>query len=178
MPVSEMVNVPSIMNEIVRLQPKSICELGIGFGKYGVLCREALEAVNGKCRPGEWERLIIGYEAFPRYNNPCWEMYNVVITEDFTKCTSAIAMHDVVLMIDSLEHLEKDQARIFLDTLVRSNRQVIVSVPIGNWPQGAVFGNEFERHRSIWTGEEEFANYDYRVLHRGICLVVSIKGGL
>lgn len=175
MPVSEVTNISPILHEVGRRNPAGIMELGIGGGKYGVLCREVLDWVHGRVQPSTWEHRIVGIEGFPEYNNPAWGCYNEVYINDFRKTYHGVSGWPMVLMIDSLEHVEKDEAQALLAFLVAHNRHVIVSVPLGEHPQGAVFGNEFERHLSTWQ-EADFSLYDYRVLHKAVCLVVSIKG--
>jgi hypothetical protein len=178
MPVSDVNNIAPILNEVVRLQPKHVLELGIGLGKYGVLVREVLDGVRGFTRPCQDTTSveIWGAEGFDSYRNPAWGQYDGIIIRDFSTLDPPyFQASDLVMLIDSLEHLEKDKALDFLRVLVANTNNVIVSVPLGNCPQGAVFGNEFERHRSSWDGRE-FAEFESRVLYKGVCLVVSIKG--
>lgn len=182
MPVSDMYNVPSILEEVSRLNPKGVLDLGVGFGKYGALCREVLDAVHGRVSLKTWEALICGIEGFGDYRNPLWDVYNSVTVAKFEDEYTKIKNWPLILMIDSLEHLPKPDALIILQHLVTHNKHVIVSVPVGNWPQGAVFGNELERHQSVWNDHTDFSAYDYKVLYngpklqRGACVVVSIKG--
>lgn len=176
MPVSDIGSLPGIMQEVALLNPAGIIELGVGFGKIGVLCREVLEAVHGRCHEDTWQSKVIGIEGFESYRNPCWNVYTDVLIKDFRKDYEEIKGWDLVMMIDSLEHCEKAEAKVILATLVKNNRHIIVSVPIGNCPQGAEFGNDFECHRSIWNGPEEFDTYQSKVLHNGVCCSVSIRG--
>ena len=178
MPTSDFANIAPIMSEVHRLQPESTIELGIGFGKFGVLCREMLDGIYGRCRPDQWQRRIDGIEIFEPYRNPAWECYDVVKICDFSAQVVFISGYDLVLMIDSLEHLEPAAGETFLAHLVERNRHVIVSVPNGPMPQNeAVFGNEYERHLTTYCGRE-FNRYDPLILHLGLCRVVSIKGKL
>jgi hypothetical protein len=173
MPVSSIDSIPAIINEVYRLQPKTVMELGIGFGKMGVLCREVLDAMHGRCRPDQWETEIYGVEAHEPYKNPCWNVYSRIYIGDFT--AMPFMRVDLVLMIDSLEHLDPARGGAFLDAIVANNKHVIVSVPVEPCPQGAVFGNEYETHRTHYNGSE-FARFNPVILHRGLCQVMSIKG--
>lgn len=112
-------------------------------------------------------------EAFEPYRNPCWEMYNDVWIGDFTQRRTA--GYDLVLMIDSLEHLEPEAGRTFLADLVAANKHVIISVPVQYMPQGAAYGNEYETHRTHHAGHE-FDQYGPVILNRDMCLTVSIRG--
>lgn len=176
MPVSEMSNIAPIMQEVVRLRPKVVVDLGVGGGKYGVLCREALDWVHGRCAPETWQAMIVGMEGFESYRNPAWSCYTNVEIVDFVAVYEKIQNCDLVMMIDSLEHLDMPTAKTVLETLVKNNKHVIISVPIGECPQGEVFGNTYEKHRSTWSGPRDFLKYNFRVLHEGVCCVVSIKG--
>lgn len=181
MPISDYRHIPQVLDEVYRLQPERTIELGIGFGKWGVLLREVLDAMYGHCRTDQWNRMIWGVEGFARYRNPCWDTYTGVDICDFTSDTSNgmtwnLAGWDLVLMMDSLEHLEPEIGAAFLDSLVMCNKQVIISVPNGYMPQDeAVYGNELEKHRTTFHGPE-FDRYEHTVLHLGLCRVVSIKG--
>ena len=173
MPVSEMANIPAIMREVEIVKPRRIIDLGCGFGKYGVLCREVLEAVNGRCSPDKWLVTIDGVEAFGAYKNPCWDVYSNVIIADFTKLPPThFASYDLALVIDSLEHLEKEVGKEFLAMLRGQCEKVIVSVPDGVHPQGAVFGNEYERHRGQWT-RLDLEKLGGKVVHHATCVVAK-----
>lgn len=174
MPTSDFANIEPIMSEVHRLQPERMIELGVGFGKYGVLCRETLDGIYGRCREDQWTRKIYGVEIFEAYRNPAWECYDGVQIADFS--TEEISGFDLVLMVDSLEHLEPERGSEFLAHLVENNRRVIISVPNGPMPQDEpVFGNPHERHLTTYYGRE-FYRYDPCTLHLGLCRVESIKG--
>ncbi len=174
-PVSDLGSIVPILTEVLLTNPEGTMDIGVGFGKYGVLCREVLEAVHGRCAPDTWEKRIVGIEGFEAYRNPAWDVYDEVQVADFTKVYESIVGWPLVLMIDSLEHVDKVTGEIILEYLVRNNGRVIVSTPVGECPQEGVFGNEFERHRTTFT-TSSFNKYAHRVLHSGVCHVVSIKG--
>jgi hypothetical protein len=176
MPVSDVDNLAPILHEVVRLNPSGILDLGIGFGKMGVLCREVLDAVHGRCQVNDWRTIICGVEGFESYENPAWGAYTKVTIADFRTMYEKVVGWPLVMLIDSLEHLERPEADVILRYLVVHNKQVIVSVPVGECPQEAVFGNEFERHRATYQGPKDFESYTCKVLHNGVCCVVSIKG--
>lgn len=175
MPISDYRHIPQVLDEVYLLQPETVLELGIGFGKWGVLLREVLDAMYGRCRPSQWQRKIFGVEVWLPYKNPAWEAYNVVGGVDFVYDHHD---YDLVMMMDSLEHLTPEVGRPFLDGLVANNKHVIISVPNGYMPQDeAVYGNEYEKHRWTFNGLEEFARFDgVKLLYQGLCTVVSIPG--
>ena len=177
MPISNWDSIPAVMNEVYRLQPKTVLDLGVGFGKFGPLLREVLDAMHGRCARGTWEAKIYGVEAHGAYRNSAWGCYNNVADGDFSEHLDECKDWDLVLMIDSLEHLEPETGRRFLDDLVEHNRHVIISVPVVPMPQGAMYGNEYETHRTHHDGTE-FERFNPVTLYKGITQVFSIKGKL
>lgn len=177
MPTSAWENIPPILNEIHRLQPQRVLDLGIGCGKYGALIRELLDGIWGRVRKEQWTHEVCGIEIFEDYRNPLWTVYDSVTIGDFATIEGArVSGWDLVLMVDSLEHLPPDEGGRFLAYLVKHNKHVIVSVPNGPMPQNEpVYGNAHERHLATYYGPE-FSGYRSTVLHRGLCLVVSIAG--
>lgn len=157
------------------LQPKSVLELGVGSGKYGVLLREYLDIAHGRLSFGSWETKIHGVEGFPSYLNGLhYSVYDRVNVEDFSLIENYIHYidYDLVLMIDSLEHIPKDKGVELLSFLIECNNTVIVSCPFGVHyiEQGAVYGNEFERHRAHWT-PQDFEALGGKMLFKGVCAV-------
>jgi hypothetical protein len=132
--------------------------------------------VHGRCRPEQWQVDIRGVEGFPAYNNPCWNAYNSLLSADFRGIYQTVKDFDLVMMIDSLEHVDKAEAMVILYHLATHNKQVIVSVPLGVCPQGSCFSNDLETHRATFGGTQDFSAFNYRVLHQQVCLVISISG--
>ena len=47
MPVIIHIQLTHCINKIIQLQPKSVLDVGCGFGKWGYLCREYLDVFPG-----------------------------------------------------------------------------------------------------------------------------------
>lgn len=182
MPTSDYHSVSDIMGEIQRLSPKSVLDIGVGFGKWGVLCREILDARFGRLKRHSWQAVLIGWEAFTAYSNIVWDMYDHVWDWPFPEGYGGYSYDwsersfDLVLMIDVLEHFEPERGREILRKLVAQNKHVIVSVPNGVMEQGETFGNPYEAHKWTFNGTEEFAEYKFKLIHQSVCTVVSIEG--
>ena len=74
MPSSQHQQISKIIDYVMTIDPKSVLEIGVGFGKYGLLCREYLEFWKGDVDwqlpiKENWERRIDGIEAFESYIN-------------------------------------------------------------------------------------------------------------
>jgi hypothetical protein len=77
---------------------------------------------------------------------------------------------DLVLMLDIIEHLEKDESLALLQTAERLARvAVIIETPEGYVPQNIDIwghgGDEFQTHRCGWE-KAELESLGYRVLRR------------
>jgi hypothetical protein len=133
---------------------------------------------QGRISPKDWATEIVGIEGFSAYRNPMWDCYTRVVNEDFsleTYWSYAYFDFDVVLMIDSLEHLAKEVGAKLLKHLIENNKHMIVSCPDGDFAQGAVYGNEHERHRGVWR-MHDFAALGAHILHHAVCTVAYFKG--
>jgi hypothetical protein len=51
------------MDLVTTLNPDSVMDIGAGFGKYGVLCREYLELWDGRQDYSNFKRRIDGVDS-------------------------------------------------------------------------------------------------------------------
>jgi len=174
MPVSDMHGLSDIAVEIQRIAPRSVLDLGVGYGLFGALCRQIMDGQDGRCHPEKWRGVLHGVEAWKDYQNPCWECYNSVRISEIR--AYSLLHYDLVLMIDVLEHFEAEAGRELLRQMVKNNKHVIASVPNGVMEQGATFGNPYERHRHTFHHTDEFKDYNFKLIHQSVCTVVSIQG--
>lgn len=66
-----------------------------------------------------------------------------------------IAKHDVIILGDVLEHMDVRDAQALVTRCRQAAKYVIVSIPIGHYPQGAFDGNPYEEHvTDDWSVEE------------------------
>lgn len=154
MPTSHPEVISTVMDIVVRTRPKSVLDIGVGFGKNGMLCREYLDVWQGRYPTNEkWQVRIDGIEIFPEYRNPIWEyIYDNIIIGNIMDHLDILKNYELVLFIDVIEHLSKDDGMAVLDAITGS---YIVSTPraLYRTDQGA-FGNEHERHISRWYPSE------------------------
>lgn len=143
MPTSYVQNILPIMHYLERIRPKAVLDVGTGYGKFAFLLRERIDDFS-------WNMQIDGVEAWPKYfkKSGTEYLYNSVFKTDFLSAP-LIDQYDVVLMIDVLEHFSDVDAVTALKKAAAHGKRILISAPLG-YEQGAVGGNEFERHQSEW----------------------------
>lgn len=173
MPTSHFQQLNEIMRLVMICKPKSVLDIGVGFGKYGVLCREYLElwtdynqflkhGVLGE-RPKITLRppLLIqidGIEVYSNYLSPLHDyIYDQIFQGDALEVLPTLTRHyELILLIDILEHFSFDDGLRVLAICNGIADNVLVSTPREFKPQNPEFGNQFEIHRSHW----ELSDFD------------------
>lgn len=152
MPSSQPYQIPKVLECIIAANPMSILDIGVGFGKYGFLAREYLEIWDHSKPYSTFTRRIDGVEVFPDYLTPVHNyVYNAVFNGDAREVVPKLEPYDLVLVVDVLEHFDREEARSLLEVLIARNGGVLVSVPRDLGEQEDVFGNEHEAHHASWS---------------------------
>lgn len=163
MPTSWYQATSVLMDKVMVERPSSVLDIGVGFGKYGVLLREALDIPYERYDKSRWRARIDGIEAFRGYKNPIHDyVYDNLIYNPISDCLPDLGMYDVILMVDVLEHFTKEQGMKLLDDLLLHTKALIISTPSNPSPQGEYLGNHFETHLSRWT-PADFAKFKSEV---------------
>jgi len=164
MPGSHSQQLNEIVEIMVLLKPKSILDVGVGFGKYGVLAREYLDLWAGaqKSRDDyrQWQTKVDGIEACQNYLTPLHSfIYNQIHIGNVNNVVPSIKdfAYELVLLIDVIEHLNRQDGLKLLDQLYRIGRNILISTPKIMGDQDILYGNEFERHIHQWQ-ETDFAD--------------------
>lgn len=146
MPISSYAIIPDVIRELEKKQPETVLDLGIGNGMYGALIRNYFPNVH-----------ITGVEAWEDYENHLWNVYNEVYVQDIASYLTEDGLYDVVIMTDVIEHFTKEDGYDVIEAMkskLKRGGLLLISTPAIFVEQGAVGGNEFERHRSLWTPED------------------------
>jgi glycosyltransferase involved in cell wall biosynthesis len=161
MPTSWYQTIPIIIDKVVAESPESILDIGIGFGKYGVLFREALDIPFQRYDKSKWLIKIEGIEAFEGYKNLIHEyVYDKIYYDTVEHVLPTLGNYDVITLIDVLEHFDKEQGRKILNELLaHTNKSLIISTPVSPAEQEEYNGNHFEAHKSKWA-VTDFANFE------------------
>ncbi len=163
MPSSHLLQINEITQLIFLSKPQSLLDIGVGFGKYGVLAREYLELWDGRGVYGDWTRRIDGIEIYEDYLSPLHEyVYDHIYVGDALDIVPALDFnYDLILLIDVLEHFSYEEGTRLLDACRRKGRNFLVSTPKDVGEQQGAFNNPHEAHKSQWQpGDfEQFEKY-------------------
>jgi len=163
MPSSSPEVIPVVIGLLWELAPRSVLDIGTGYGKYGVLFREYLELRHRQVRernheadPTRLNRLvqIDGVEGFADYVGDLHRaVYDNMYIENILDFAKREWEYDLIFMADVLEHMDKEVAlKELLPKLVLAAKMgVLISVPAKVQEQHAEFNNELEIHRSQWN---------------------------
>lgn len=146
MPYSSESGKQYIKDVVKKLQPQSILDIGAGSGTYRELLKD-------DCAPKAfwhgveiWRPYIEKFDLFNRYD--------VVTIADACEYDFP-REYDLCILGDVLEHMEKDKAVALFAKMRKICKTVIVSIPVGHYPQDEFEGNPYERHvTDNWTKED------------------------
>jgi len=154
-PVSDYHQISDVLHVVEQVNPGSVLDVGVGFGKWGILCREILELYKERVQPESWAATIDGIEIHEPYRNPLWTLaYDHIYIGDAMEMLDLLGHYDLVLCCDVIEHFEKNRGRLLISKLLQHADIAVVTSPRGFAPQGAIYGNEHERHRSQWSAAD------------------------
>lgn len=178
MPTSHWNQLNEIMDMVVLISPKSILDVGVGFGKYGFLSREFLELRDSEVEYGKWKRTIDGVEAYEGYLTPVHEhIYDEIFIGDAVELVPNLEKkYDLVLLIDVLEHLDRGEGEKLLDACIGRSGHVIVSTPKNIGGQKDSHDNPYEVHRSQWT-KADFARFPGKFFVPNYNSIICYIGG-
>jgi len=149
MPSSSHLQISLVTDWIYKLNPKKVLDIGVGNGRYGFLCRDLLDTPFDD-NPN---RIIMeGIEGYEKYVTDIHRLvYDKIYLGNCLKIIDDLSNdYDLILFIDVIEHLDKEDGKKFLEKLMKKSKNIIVGTPKGFTKQDDVFGNELERHRSGW----------------------------
>jgi hypothetical protein len=153
MGTSNWQNVSYCIDLLRAVQPRTVLDVGHGFGRWGIVCREFLDVWEGRVRPDDWTTRIVGVDAFgenlqPYHRAFYTELHSVTIEEYLLSHTGEF---DLAILGDVLEHLDPPNARLVAERLKQRCSYILLNIPLGSdWAQAELYGNKFEVHRSVW----------------------------
>ena len=158
MPIGSLSVYPEVIRLVLLNNPKSILDLGIGYGMNGAGIR------NWYSKDVE----LIGVDGWAKYMNPMWDCYtkvNIQTIESYIEAEIS-RKFDFIIMTDVIEHFTLPIGYKVIERLkqmLNPKGALIISTPAIHIEQGAWGGNELETHRSAWT-DLDFANCGLNVI--------------
>ena len=144
MPSSYVDSFAPIIKMIIERAPKHVLDIGPGWGKYGLACREylpgletldAIEVPQGRIR-----------------TQPA--IYDAVFIGDARDATEAFfRAYDLVLLIDVIEHFPKRSGHALLDRMQRAGPEILIATPTWFFEQHDE-ANPHEEHLSLWGWDD------------------------
>ena len=179
MPTSHYHQISKIVEIILLLRPRSVLDIGVGYGKYGVLSREFLEFWL-EDKPYEERKIRIdGIEVFPGYISAGHRYYyDEIYIGGALATVPTLGQYDLILIVDVLEHFTEKEGLELLKQCTAKGKHILVSTPFDIGEQGAVFGNEFERHRFQWKKKQlrHFSPVTFFWNHHSMLAVIGPEG--
>ena len=144
MPFSSNSGKAAIERIMQRINPKSGLDIGAGSGTYARM----FPSTN-------WD----GVEIWEPYieQHGLRDLYNTIVVSDIRDwdTENTTKRWDVAIAGDVLEHMTADEAKAVIANLRLFADYVIVSIPIGYYPQDEYEGNPYERHvKDDWSDAE------------------------
>jgi SAM-dependent methyltransferase len=148
---------PAIIHLLQKLKPKNILDIGKGFGKYGFLIHEYVGIDNTKKLDPtkslkELSNISIdAVEVDEDLMLPhLTQLYNNIYFGDVLQLYNDLPVYDVVIMIDIIEHIDKEKAISLLKHFLNKGSKIIVATPKHFFEQ-ELYESVFEHHLSHWT---------------------------
>lgn len=152
MPSSSPHLMSKVIEALIILDPQSLLDVGAGFGKYGVLCREYLDYHEYP----RFKRKIDAIEGFRKYLTPIHTfVYDKIFVGEARKMVKKLqGKYDLALSIDMLEDLTKEDGKELIELILKKSKAVLITIPKVCWNEKAEFGNTYEIFRSDWKEKE------------------------
>jgi SAM-dependent methyltransferase len=95
---------------------------------------------------------------------------------DVRKLPFVTKVFDVVLCLEVLEHLDRDEGvRLLADMERIARKRVIISTPAGRYEQHEYNNNPYQAHKYIWQ-PSELKGLGYRVIGHGLRWLTGLAG--
>lgn len=143
-----------MVDQLRTLDPRSIVDVGCGWGRWGFLAREFLELWEHRFTPREWQLRIDAIDVHPGTWTPVHEHVYDRCFETDIRTWEPDRGYDVAIACDVIEHLPKDDGLAVLERLKDLCGAVLLGLPLGWGTRQGFDGNPYEAHLSSWEVAE------------------------
>jgi len=135
-------------------QHNRILDIGVGSGTYS----DRYSTTWLPRTKFEWEGVEIWEPYIEKYQLK--NKYDKLHVADALEVLNDYAIRfDIAFVGDVIEHMDFNRAVQFLNSLGKIASVVIISVPLGYYPQDEYDGNPYEKHLKYWEHLEVLANF-------------------
>lgn len=166
--MSSMVELYPLIHSVAWKAPRNMMnalDCGCGRGRWGSFIR--LDVKN--------DVYLVGLDIFLPNLLFCkkYGAYDDLVLADARDLPFKMEAFSMTIACEIIEHLAKEEGISFLKDLERvANGRIIISTPNIQLPQGAIYGNVYEIHRTRWS-VGDFRKRGFKV--RGIGMKFSIE---
>jgi hypothetical protein len=145
-----------VMDMVYRMSPTSVLDVGAGFGRWGFLCRCHIGVGESLQACPEQPLRIDAVEGFkPNVSSIYPAVFNKTYIGDARQLLPTLGRYDIIVCSHMIEHMTKEDGwKLIEDMLARSSKALILGLPLNEPLRGALRGNEFEAHQSVWQKED------------------------
>lgn len=143
MPYSSDAGKHYIKELVTKIQPRTVLDVGAGYGTYPRLLKDCINA--------EWTAIEIWPKYIADYNLDT--LYSNIYLDNVITWVPD-KQYDLVILGDVIEHMEVNDAINVINKMKSIAKTVIVSIPLGYYPQDEYENNPYEKHiTDNWTAD-------------------------
>ncbi len=138
-----------------------ILDVACGYGQQG-------KQLKIFCGP----KRLVGLDVWKPYllKTKEFKVYDDLLIADVNYLPIKPKSVDLTCACEVIEHLEQEQGKHLMEEFeIITKKQVVMSTPNYDYPQGAINGNTYEIHKSIW-GPNQFKKHGYKVTGIGVII--------
>jgi len=164
MPSGAIQAVQLTVDLIMKLQPESFLDIGVGSGKWGFIFREYTDIWAGRTQATQWKSQIDGIEIFSPYiQDHQRAVYKRIFVGNAYTLIDELHSYDFVWAFDLLAAFDKAKGKEFLKKMREKTGMLL-----GVWqtlnekaPQPTTTQNPHDAKVSSWT-LQDFKDADFR----------------
>lgn len=160
MPSSFSAQINTIIHICQKINPKTILDIGKGFGKYGFLLHEYMgigedQRIDPNLKLKDQSSISIDcVEVDPDLFLPqLAHFYQKIIEGNILEIYTTLPKYDLILMVDIIEHIPKEPAIKILQHFLTKGSNGLVATPVDFFEQSRN-QSEYEHHVSHWTAAD------------------------